>query len=57
MENKQNREVLKILFVTSGDIKVTAAILGVSEGVIRRYLRKRDFCRSQEETIHPSKRQ
>ncbi len=41
---KRERDILKILFATRGDIKVTAGILGVHEGVVRRYLQRRNFC-------------
>ncbi len=54
MEKRQNREILKVLFASGGDIKVTAAILGVPEGVVRRYLRRRDTCRSEEHKIRPA---
>jgi hypothetical protein len=47
MENRE-REVLKVLFATRGNIKTTAGILGVPETVVRRYLRRRDFCRGDE---------
>ncbi len=44
MENRE-RQLLEVLFATRGNIKATSGILGVPEGVIRRYLRRRDFCR------------
>ncbi len=48
MENRENRRVLKALFATRGRIKEAAAILGVPEAVVRRYLRRRDFCNRDE---------
>ncbi len=53
MENSRNREMIRVLFETRGDIKVTAAILGLPEGVVRRYLHRLDFCHSKEDKIRP----
>ncbi len=48
---KREREILKVLFATKGNIKVTAGILGFPEGVVRRYLRRRDFCRRDQDNV------
>ncbi len=50
MENRE-RKLLNVLFATRGNIKATSAILGVPEGVIRRYLRRWEFCRGDEKNI------
>ncbi len=44
---KRDRKLLEVLFTTRGNIKITAGILGVPEVVVRRYLRRLDFCRSE----------